>query len=76
MVGWLTGYGAIDSDASPSALMRSAAAMIRSWRASLSVAHRGTRGRPSPNIAISSRCTSLTPPPKVSTRLRLAWASR
>ena len=40
------------------------------------VAHRGTRGSPSPNIAISSRCTSCTPPPNVRTRLRFAWASR
>src|SRR5580704_3131446 len=38
-------------------------------------AHRGARGRPSPAVAMSSRWISLTPPPKVSTRLRLSWTS-
>src|SRR5262245_15211959 len=36
---------------------------------------RGTLGSFSPAVAISSRCTSFTPPPKVSTRLRLCWVS-
>ena len=33
--------------------------------------HRGTRGRPSPAVAISSRWISFTPPPNVSTRVAL-----
>src|SRR5690606_11413470 len=37
--------------------------------------HRGTRGMPRPAVAISSRITSLTPPPKVMTTLRLAIMS-
>ena len=38
-------------------------------------AHRGTRGSPSPAVAMSSRWISLTPPPNVSTVLRFAWTS-
>ena len=36
---------------------------------------RGTRGSPSPAVAMSSRWISLTPPPNVSTVLRFAWMS-
>ena len=43
IVDWLTGYGATDSEHSPSALIRSASAMIRSC---LVPHQRGTRGRP------------------------------
>ena len=38
-------------------------------------AHRGTLGTFSPDAAIISRITSLTPPPKVMTRLRLVCMS-
>src|SRR5438874_1233718 len=37
--------------------------------------HRGARGRPRPAVAMSSRWISFTPPPKVSTMLRLSWTS-
>ena len=43
--------------------------------ARLQITHRGTLGTLSPDAAIISRITSLTPPPKVMTRLRLVILS-
>ena len=72
IIGRFTGSRAARGRLSPAAARRAAAARICS---SVRWPPRGTRGRPRPAVAMSSRWISFTPPPKVSTTLRLSWTS-